>query len=161
VALWRIPLAGETEHGPHRRAVGSIGVTHPRSPSKRRPPRQTLARSPRCSQRHLVDTEYRSALEVPTRTLPSLPNLPPSFSEVDRGMGLSGMLEALAEDLEERGEIDLSEYCIDGTFVVAKRGRGSKDQAGQSYEDHGVFRRLLCSTRPPHRECFAARGYPR
>ena len=32
------------------------------------------------------------------------------------------VLEALAEDLEERGEIDLSECYIDGTFVVAKKG---------------------------------------
>jgi hypothetical protein len=28
-----------------------------------------------------------------------------------------------------------------------------KDQAGQRYEDHGVFRRLFCSSRPPHNEC--------
>jgi hypothetical protein len=32
------------------------------------------------------------------------------------------VLEALAQDLEERGEIDLSECYIDGTFVVAKKG---------------------------------------
>jgi transposase len=35
---------------------------------------------------------------------------------------LGKMLEALAEDLEERGQIDLSECYIDGTFVVAKKG---------------------------------------
>ncbi|MCA1740805.1 MAG: IS5 family transposase [Actinobacteria bacterium] len=35
---------------------------------------------------------------------------------------LGTVLEALAEDLEERGEIDLSECYIDGTFVVAKKG---------------------------------------
>jgi transposase len=35
---------------------------------------------------------------------------------------LSRVLEALAEDLEERGEIDLSECYIDSTFVVAKKG---------------------------------------
>ena len=35
---------------------------------------------------------------------------------------LSAILEALAEDLKERGEIDLSECYIDGTFVVAKKG---------------------------------------
>ena len=27
-----------------------------------------------------------------------------------------------------------------------------KDQAGQRYETHGVFRQLFCSSRPPHRE---------
>ncbi len=35
---------------------------------------------------------------------------------------LSGVLEALADDLRQRGEIDLSECFIDGTFVVAKKG---------------------------------------
>ena len=32
------------------------------------------------------------------------------------------ILEALAQDLEERGGIDLAECFIDGTFVVAKKG---------------------------------------
>src|SRR5215216_5555041 len=35
---------------------------------------------------------------------------------------LSLILEALAEDLKERGNLDLSECFIDGTFVVAKKG---------------------------------------
>ncbi len=35
---------------------------------------------------------------------------------------LSGILEILAEDLEEHGGLDLSECFIDGTFVVAKKG---------------------------------------
>lgn len=35
---------------------------------------------------------------------------------------LSRILEALTEDLEERGGLDLSECFIDGTFVVAKKG---------------------------------------
>lgn len=45
------------------------------------------------------------------------------------------ILEALARDLEERGAINLSECFIDGTFVVAKKGRKTgKDQAGQRYQ---------------------------
>jgi transposase len=32
------------------------------------------------------------------------------------------LLETLARDLEERGQIDLAECFIDGTFVVAKQG---------------------------------------
>jgi hypothetical protein len=32
------------------------------------------------------------------------------------------VLEALAQDLKERGKLDLSECFIDGTFVVAKKG---------------------------------------
>ena len=35
---------------------------------------------------------------------------------------LRKILEALARDLEQRGEIDLSECFIDGTFTVAKKG---------------------------------------
>jgi transposase len=78
---------------------------------------------------------------------------------------LGSVLEALAKDLEERGERDrpLGVLHIDGTFVVAKKGGVCrKDQAGQSYEAHGVFRRLFYSSRPPHiqRECFTARDHP-
>ncbi len=40
---------------------------------------------------------------------------------VEKGV-LSHILEALAEDLKERGRLDLSECFIDGTFVVAKKG---------------------------------------
>ena len=35
---------------------------------------------------------------------------------------LARLLEALVQDLELRGDIDLSECFIDGTFVVAKKG---------------------------------------
>jgi transposase len=38
---------------------------------------------------------------------------------------LSRVLRALAEDLEARGGLDLSECFIDGTFVVAKKGGAS------------------------------------
>jgi hypothetical protein len=32
------------------------------------------------------------------------------------------VLEALAEDLRTRGDLDLTECFIDGTFIVAKKG---------------------------------------
>ncbi len=35
---------------------------------------------------------------------------------------LKSILERLAEDLRTRGELDLSECFIDGTFVSAKKG---------------------------------------
>ncbi len=41
---------------------------------------------------------------------------------------LGAALEALAEDLEERGEIDLSECYIDGTFVAAKKGGSASER---------------------------------
>jgi len=49
------------------------------------------------------------------------------FQEWVRSGVLDLVLQALARDLEERGEIDLSECFIDGTFVVAKKG-GSKSE---------------------------------
>jgi len=51
------------------------------------------------------------------------------------------VLRVMVEDARERGGLDLTECFIDGTFVVAKKGRrGGKDQAGQGYEDHGSGR---------------------
>src|ERR687886_1571229 len=48
---------------------------------------------------------------------------------------LSRVLEALAEDLEACGGLDLSECFIDGTFAVAKKGSlGGEDQARQRHE---------------------------
>jgi transposase len=44
------------------------------------------------------------------------------FPQWVRDGTLRRVLEALATDLRERGELDLSEGFIDGTFVVAKTG---------------------------------------
>jgi transposase len=44
------------------------------------------------------------------------------FSLWVKAGALRKALEALAQDLEERGKIDLSECFIDGTFTVAKKG---------------------------------------
>jgi transposase len=58
-----------------------------------------------------------------------LPDRYPSYSTCFRRFSqwvkdgtLRHVLEALALDLQARGEIDLSECFIDGTFVVAKKG---------------------------------------
>lgn len=44
------------------------------------------------------------------------------FQQWVRSGTLEAVLTALAEDLRERGDIDLSECYIDGTFIVAKKG---------------------------------------
>ena len=44
------------------------------------------------------------------------------FQQWVKGGRLERVLETLAEDLRSRGELDLSERFIDGTFVVAKKG---------------------------------------
>src|SRR3954451_15213607 len=46
---------------------------------------------------------------------------------IEQGV-LSAILEALALDLEERGQIDLSECYIDGTFVAAKKGGSASER---------------------------------
>ena len=72
------------------------------------------------------------------------------------------VLEALAQDLKERGCLDLSECFIDGTFIVAKKGgMCGKDQAGQRFEAHGSGRPRWSSSRHVYRIGCAARGYPR
>ena len=44
------------------------------------------------------------------------------FQQWVRDGTLRSVLEALATDLRERGDLDLSECFIDGTFIVAKKG---------------------------------------
>ena len=44
------------------------------------------------------------------------------FQQWDREGVMDILLRTLAQDLKERGDLDLSECFIDGTFVVAKKG---------------------------------------
>jgi transposase len=44
------------------------------------------------------------------------------FQQWDRDGVMDAILRTLAQDLKERGDLDLSECFIDGTFVVAKKG---------------------------------------
>jgi len=46
------------------------------------------------------------------------------FQEWQREGVLEKILTSLADDLKERGKLDLSECFIDGTFVAAKKGDG-------------------------------------
>ena len=65
------------------------------------------------------------------------------FQKWEREGVLDRILTALAEDLRERGKVDLTEAFIDGTHACAKRGAlrlGSLDAAKR--QDHG-------SGRPP------------
>jgi Transposase DDE domain len=84
---YALPVGDVASHGPHRQAVGSVGAPYPGSPSQGRRSRPTLAGPTRRPKRHPLDTAHRSALEGPSRTLPSLPDLPPPLPEVDRGRG--------------------------------------------------------------------------
>ncbi len=62
------------------------------------------------------------------------------------------ILQALAEDLKQRGDLDLSECFIDGTFVVAKKGAtawekpsGAKVRRSWQLQTALVFRSPLTS----------------
>ncbi len=81
---WLTNLQNFRDTTSHRRAVGSVGASYPRSISQRRRSRPTVEKPTRCAKRHPLDTSHRGSLERPSRTLPSLPDLPPSLSEVDR-----------------------------------------------------------------------------
>jgi transposase len=71
---------------------------------------------------------------------------------------LRNILEALAQDLEKRGSIELSECFIDGTFVVAKKGepKWERPWAGQGFEAYGHCGRSWSSTQRVHGCCFTS-----
>jgi transposase len=83
------------------------------------------------------------------------------FQQWVRAGVLRSMLEALAEDLRTRGEIELHECFIDGTFVVAKKGgvlwappNGAKARSSWEWQTLLVFhspstRRLLRRMKSP------------
>jgi transposase len=80
---------------------------------------------------------------------------------VEEGI-LSRILEALAQDLKERGEIDLSECYIDGTFMVAKKGESAWERpSGAKVRRSWRFQTVLLFLSPSlRRECFSTRGHP-
>ena len=60
------------------------------------------------------------------------------FQQWVRSGIMRGVLEALAEDLQIRGWLDVREAFIDGSFAPAKKGsEGRQNQTWQGYEDHG------------------------
>ena len=83
------------------------------------------------------------------------------FQQWVREGTLRRVLEALAQDLKERGDLDLSECFIDGTFVVAKKGdsewekpSGAKVRSSWRWQTAMVFlspstRRLLARMKSP------------
>ena len=74
---------------------------------------------------------------------------------------LGGVLEALAQDLEERGQIDLSECYIDATFVVAKKGgQGSERPSGARVRSSWRFRTALLFLSPSTQRVLARTRSP-
>ncbi len=105
--------------------MGSIGAAYRPSSSPSRRSRQALLARPQ-RRRALNGILWVLRTGAPWHDLPE--RYPPyqtchrRFQKwVEEGT-LSGILEALALDLKERGGLDLSECFIDGTFVVTKKG---------------------------------------
>ncbi len=71
---------------------------------------------------------------------------------------LKGLLHALAQDLYERGEIDISEAFIDGTFAGAKKGAllSGKTKRGKGTKIMAIADRSRSSYRRRDCKCFAA-----
>lgn len=65
---------------------------------------------------------------------------------------LKRVLETLAEDLRARGDLDLSECFIDGTFVVAKKGaQKSERPSGARVRSSGRWQTALVFLSPSTR----------
>jgi transposase len=85
---------------------------------------------------------------------------------------LRRVLETLAEDLRTRGELDLSECFIDGTFITAKKGAakserpsGARVRSSWQWQTALVFlspstRRMLRRMRSPLSEELWSSGSP-
>jgi transposase len=83
------------------------------------------------------------------------------FQEWSRNGTFERILQALAQDMETRGDITLEECFIDGTFASAKKGElvlaprnGAKAQKSWSFATETLFRspsvwRLLADTKLP------------
>mgnify|MGYP003342509557 CR=1 FL=1 len=76
--------------------------------------------------------------ELP-RTFPPKSTCHDRFQEWTRSGAFAGVLKALAEDLRERGKLDLAECAIDATFTPAKKGglpwgKRSEAKAAKSWQ---------------------------
>ena len=60
-------------------------------------------------------------MDMPDR-YPSYQTCHRRFQEWVKAGAFEEILKALANDLKERGDLDLSECFVDGTFVIAKKG---------------------------------------
>ncbi len=73
-----------------------------------------------------------------------------------RSGALRDILEVLAEDLRERGQIDLSECFIDGTFIVAKKGgQPWVPPSGAKARSSWLWQTLLVFLSPPTQRVLA------
>src|SRR5215204_2436386 len=90
------------------------------SPGRVRP---AVDRSAGRHERRPVGPAHGRAVARPAIALSAVPDLPSSLPTLAQRSGrLDRLLQGLAEDLRDRGKIDLSEAFVDATFASAKKG---------------------------------------
>ena len=83
------------------------------------------------------------------------------FQQWVKDGSLRRVLEALAEDLRTRGDLDLTECFIDGTFVVAKKGGGELVRlSGAKARNSWWWQTLMVFLSPPTRRLLARTKSP-
>src|SRR6266542_3614723 len=102
--------------------MGDHRPAYPRTAAPGRRAWQTLEGQPRGHQWHPLGFEKWRSVGGFARTFSTYQTCHRRFQQWVRGGVLRSVLEALAEDLRARGELDPSECFIDGIFVVAKKG---------------------------------------
>ena len=109
------------EHGPYRRPMGGARSTVP-SAAAVRWTWPTLARHARRGQRSAVDLAHRRSLARSAESLSPYQTCHRRFQHWQRSEVLLQLLQKLAEDLRDRGKLDLSEAFVDASFSSAKKG---------------------------------------
>src|SRR5215469_7234443 len=121
------PTGGCSSDGANGRAMAGTGTADRPVAAASRRAGTAVAQQPGGAQRHRVDLADCSAMARSARAIPAVPDRP-CQRRCQRGVRegtLERVLEALAPDLKERGQLDLSACCSDGTFIVAKQGAGA------------------------------------
>ena len=123
-------LRPENKHGLDRRAVGSHLAAHPR-PTRRPDGKGRPWRDSRDVMNGIIWVLRTGApwYDMPDR-YPPYQTCHRRFQQWVRSGVFERVLQALADDLHERGGLDLSECHIDGTFVIAKKGATGLERPG-------------------------------
>jgi hypothetical protein len=101
-----------------------------------------------------------SALAHRGRICPrAIPRIKPVIVGFSTGVArrvFENVLQRLAEDLRDRGKLDLTEGFIDVSFTAAKKGRHDRpNQTREGLQDHGNLRRPWSSSRRTPGQRFA------
>ena len=108
-------------HGPHRCPMGDFGTDVPAEATAGRA-RSTMEGSSRGSERSSLDLAHRSTLARPAASLSAVSDLSSSLPAVAARWPADRSVDSIAEDLRDRGKLDLSETFIDASFSSAQKG---------------------------------------